>query len=117
MGHSGGGGVHQTPTRILPQRLWAAAIPTPLTFKAFDELCRPSQLPGTSPAGNQLLVSPLHRFLGCVFMRRQLQHIIKSEEYLTSLPLPEPSVIGFKVEHLQCKVCTALRRPYRTSSN
>jgi len=104
MGHSGGGGVHQTPTRILPQRLWAAAIPTPLTFKAFDELCRPSQLPGTSPAGNQLLVSPLHRFLGCVFMRRQLQHIIKSEEYLTSLTLPEPSVIGFKVEHLQCKV-------------
>ena len=62
MGHSGGGGVHQTPTRILPQRLWAAAIPTPLTFKAFDELCRPSQLPGTSPAGNQLLVSPLHRY-------------------------------------------------------
>ena len=37
-------------------------------------------------------------------MRRQLQHIIKSEEYLTSLTLPEPSVIGFKVEHLQCKV-------------
>ena len=30
-------------------------------------------------------------------MRRQLQHIIKSEEYLTSLTLPEPSVIGFKV--------------------
>ena len=62
MGHGGGSGVHQTPTRILPQRLWAAAIPTPLTFKAFDELCRPSQLPGASPTGNQLLVSPLHRY-------------------------------------------------------
>ena len=132
MGHTGGSGVHQTPTRILPQRLWAAAIPTPLTFKAFDELCRPSQLPGASPTGNQLLVSPLHRysppsilyllnpirasmisdpatrlisqtsrFLGCVFMRRQLQHIIKSEDYLTSLTLPEPSVIGFKVGRMK----------------
>ena len=92
---------HQTPSRILPQRLWAAAIPTPLTSKAFDELCRPSPLPGSSSCG---LVSPLHRFLGCVFMRRQLQHIIKSEEYLTNLDTREPSVIAFKVESLQCKV-------------
>ena len=35
-------------------------------------------------------------------MRRQLQHIIKSEEYLTSLTLPEPSVIGFKVRIFVC---------------
>ena len=42
-------------------------------------------------------LAQISRFLGCVFMRRQLQHIIKSEEYLTSLTLPEPSVIGFKV--------------------
>ena len=89
---------HQAPARILPQRLWAAAIPTPLTFKAFDELCRPSYLTGTS---GPLLVSPLHRFLGCVFMRRQLQHIIKSEEYLVSVTVPEPSVIAFKVENVQ----------------
>ena len=37
-------------------------------------------------------------------MRRQLQHIIKSEEYLTNLDTREPSVIAFKVENLQCKV-------------
>jgi len=92
---------HQTPSRILPQRLWAAAIPTPLTSKAFDELCRPSPLPGSSSCG---LVSPMHRFLGCVFMRRQLQHIIRTEEYLTNLDTREPSVIAFKVENLQCKV-------------
>ena len=95
------GASHSTPSRILPQRLWAAAIPTPLTAKAWDELCRPHHLPGTS---SSILVSPLHRFLGCVFMRRQLQHIIKSEEYLTSVIVPEPSVIAFKVENLQCKV-------------
>jgi mediator of RNA polymerase II transcription subunit 14 len=29
-----------TQTRILPQRLWAAAIPTLLTSKAFDDICR-----------------------------------------------------------------------------
>jgi len=97
---------HPTQTRILPQRLWAASIPTPLTHKAFDEICKPSSLavvPGlTSPA----VVSPLHRFLGCVFMRRQLQHIIKTEEHLTDLTNKnnEPSIIAFKVESLQCKV-------------
>ena len=46
----------------------------------------------------------MHRFLGCVFMRRQLQHIIRTEEYLTNLDTREPSVIAFKVENLQCKV-------------
>ena len=29
-----------TQSRMLPQRLWAAAIPTLLTSKAFDEICR-----------------------------------------------------------------------------
>ena len=86
--------------RILPQRLWAAAIPTPLTVKAFDELCRPSLLAGQPSSG---LVCPLHRFLGCVFIRRQLQYIIKSEEYLTNVAT-EPSVIAFKVESLTCRV-------------
>ena len=50
------------------------------------------------------MVSPLHRFLGCVFIRRQLQHIIRTEDYLSSLENREPSVIAFKVDGLQCKV-------------
>jgi len=93
--------VAQPPSRILPQRLWAAAIPTPLSVKAFDELCRPSVLVGSSSSG---MVSPLHRFLGCVFIRRQLQHIIKTEDYLTNLETREPSVIAFKVDSLMCRV-------------
>jgi len=93
--------VSQTPSRILPQRLWAAAIPTPLTCKAFDELCRPNVLAGSSSSG---MVSPLHRFLGCVFIRRQLLHIIRTEDYLTNMETREPSVIAFKVDGLQCKV-------------
>ena len=93
--------ISQAPSRILPQRLWAAAIPIPLTCKAFDELCRPSVLAGSSSSG---MVSPLHRFLGCVFIRRQLKHIIRTEEYLTNMETREPSVIAFKVDSLQCKV-------------
>ena len=37
-------------------------------------------------------------------MRRQLQHIIKSEEFLTQMSSGEPSVIAFRVETLLCKV-------------
>jgi hypothetical protein len=57
------------------------------------------------------LVSPLHRFLGCVFMRRQLQHIIKAEEFLTMIATGEPSVIAFRltficvVQHLPGDEC------------
>jgi mediator of RNA polymerase II transcription subunit 14 len=56
-------------------------------------VCRPVNLAGS--AGG-CLVSPLHRFLGCVFMRRQLQHIIKNEEFLTMIATGEPSVIAFR---------------------
>ena len=96
-----GSGVHHAQARILPPRLWAAAIPTVLTTKAFDDICKPGSLIGSS---NASMVSPLHRFLGCVFMRRQLQHIIKSEEFLTQMSSGEPSVIAFRVETLLCKV-------------
>ena len=37
-----------TVSRILPQRSWAGAIPTLLTHEAFDILCTPTALPGTS---------------------------------------------------------------------
>jgi len=56
-------------------------------------VCRPVNLMGSS---GSCLVSPLHRFLGCVFMRRQLQHIIKAEEFLTMIATGEPSVIAFR---------------------
>ena len=98
---SSSGPSHQAQSRVLPRRLWAAAIPTILTTKAFDDICRPANLIGAS---TQSLVSPLHRFLGCVFMRRQLQHIIKSEDFLGLVNTGEPSVIGFRVESFVCKV-------------
>ncbi|XP_023219267.1 mediator of RNA polymerase II transcription subunit 14-like [Centruroides sculpturatus] len=97
-------------TRVLPQRSWAAAIPTLLTHKAYDLLCSPSPLPNPSlPCGTMVdsrmsAYSPLERFLGCLFMRRNLHRVIQSDESLTSLTTTEPGVIQFKVETMQCRV-------------
>jgi len=72
-------------SRVLPQRLWAGANPTPLTHKAFDDMCRPcplsAPLPNTSVPCN-ITLAPLHRFLGCVFLRRYLQQVTVFE-YIT----------------------------------
>ena len=80
-GHSGAKATAQR-ARILPQRLWAGANPTPLTSNAFAELCQPSHLqpPGPNLAVSNIQLSPLHRFLGCVFLRRSLQLEIKKED-------------------------------------
>ena len=68
--------------RLLPQQqlTWAGANPTPLTAAAFDEICRPTPTPTLTPGGVGLAVpeanlAPVHRFLGCLFLRRQLQVI------------------------------------------
>lgn len=71
-------GVHLS--RVLPQKSWAGAIPTLLTNEALETLCCPSQHPQGLP-GPEL--APLERFLGCVFMRRQLQRFVQSENYVS----------------------------------
>lgn len=75
---------HSTPhlSRILPARSWAGAVPTLLTHEALDTLCRPSPHPQREIPGPEM--SPLERFLGCVFMKRQLQRLISSEESVSS---------------------------------
>lgn len=88
-------------SRVLPQRSWAGAVPTLLTYEALDLLCTPSPHPQMLP-GPEL--APLERFLGCVYMRRQLQRFIQSEDCLTPIPTTEPGVVHFKVETLQCRV-------------
>nr|CAD7404784.1 unnamed protein product [Timema cristinae] len=88
-------------SRVLPQRSWAGAVPTLLTHEALDLLCSPSSHPQGLP-GPEL--SPLERFLGCVYMRRQLQRFIQSEECLQVIPSNEPGVVHFKGESLQCRV-------------
>ncbi|CAH1996692.1 unnamed protein product [Acanthoscelides obtectus] len=88
-------------SRVLPQRSWAGAVPTLLTHEALEILCCPAVHPQGLP-GPEL--APLERFLGCVFMRRQLQRFIQNENYLTSIPNTEPGVILFRVADMQCRI-------------
>lgn len=86
-------------SRILPARSWAGAIPTLMTYEAFETLCNSCSLPGI-PGPD---MSPLDRFLGCVFMKRQLQRLVKENGFAQSQSV-EPGVILFRVEGLQCQV-------------
>lgn len=89
-------------SRVLPQRSWAGAVPTLLTHEALETLSSPSMHPQGIP-GPEL--APLERFLGCVYMRRQLQRHVLNENYLTAISTNEPGVIHFKVaETLQCRI-------------
>uniref|UniRef100_A0A3Q0SX38 Mediator of RNA polymerase II transcription subunit 14 n=1 Tax=Amphilophus citrinellus TaxID=61819 RepID=A0A3Q0SX38_AMPCI len=91
------------PPRKLPQRPWAASIPTILTHNALHVLLLPSPTPCHVPGlAGSYLCSPLERFLGSVIMRRHLQRIIQQE--LTIVNSNEPGVIMFKTEVLKCRV-------------
>lgn len=93
------------PPRKLPQRSWAASIPTILTHNALHVLLLPSptmcMVPGLA---GSYLCSPLERFLGSVIMRRHLQRIIQLEPNLSIVNSNEPGVIMFKTEVLKCRV-------------
>lgn len=93
--------VMSPPSRILPQRAWAAAMPTLLSHEAFDTLLNPSilqQLPFHIP------LSPLERFLGCNFIRRHLLRMITIEKHLTFLETREPGSHLFQADTLQFKI-------------
>lgn len=63
--------------RVLPPRSWAGAVPTLITHEALDVLCCPSSHPSGLPVPD---MCPLERFLGCIYMRRQLQRFIQTDE-------------------------------------
>ncbi|XP_072542287.1 mediator of RNA polymerase II transcription subunit 14 isoform X2 [Salminus brasiliensis] len=93
------------PPRKLPQRSWAASIPTILTHNALHVLLLPSPTMCLVPGlAGSYLCSPLERFLGSVIMRRHLQRIIQLEANLTIVNSNEPGVIMFKTEVLKCRV-------------
>lgn len=81
------------PPRKLPQRPWAASIPTILTHNALHVLLLPSPTPCLVPGlAGSYLCSPLERFLGSVIMRRHLQRIIQQEANVSSR---ENSLLAF----------------------
>uniref|UniRef100_A0A3B3X777 Mediator of RNA polymerase II transcription subunit 14 n=1 Tax=Poecilia mexicana TaxID=48701 RepID=A0A3B3X777_9TELE len=91
------------PPRKLPQRPWAASIPTILSHSALHVLLLPSPTPCMVPGlAGSYLCSPLERFLGSVIMRRHLQRIIQQE--LSIVNSNEPGVIMFKTDVLKCRV-------------
>ncbi|XP_039601038.1 mediator of RNA polymerase II transcription subunit 14 isoform X1 [Polypterus senegalus] len=93
------------PPRKLPQRSWAASIPTILNHSALHVLLLPSPTPCLVPGlAGSYLCSPLERFLGSVIMRRHLQRIIQQEPNLQIVNSNEPGVIMFKTEVLKCRV-------------
>ncbi|XP_025098562.1 mediator of RNA polymerase II transcription subunit 14-like isoform X2 [Pomacea canaliculata] len=91
--------VMSPPSRILPQRAWAAAVPTLLSHEMLTKLLTASPLQGTQ----FLPASPLERFFACVHLRRHMQRVIQSETSLTP-GTSEPGVVSFRVESLQCKI-------------
>ena len=73
------------PSKILPQRSWAASIPTLLSHDALNKLLSPCPLPQSSGAAAgaasvTTLCSPLERFLCCVYYLRHLKRVIPSVE-------------------------------------
>jgi len=91
-----------TSLRVLPQRSWAASIPTVLSHDALERLLSPSpaaQVGGASVSqATPIECCPLERFLGCVYLRRHMLRIVQSEESITLLPGSEHGIIMFKVE-------------------
>ena len=66
-------------SRSLPQRAWAAAVPTLLSHDALSKLLTPTAAqPGEQPC------SPLERFLATVYLRRYLQRIVQSPDNVSS---------------------------------
>ncbi|XP_015252710.1 PREDICTED: mediator of RNA polymerase II transcription subunit 14 isoform X1 [Cyprinodon variegatus] len=93
------------PPRKLPQRPWAASIPTILSHNALHVLLLPSPTPClVAGLAGSYLCSPLERFLGSVIMRRHLQRIIQQEANLSIVNSNEPGVIIFKTDVLKCRV-------------
>ena len=76
--------VMSPPSRILPQRQWAASTPTLLSHAAFDTLLKPSQMQPLHVA-----LSPLERFLGCKLIRRHIVRAISQDKNVS----PSKSII------------------------
>lgn len=81
-------------SRILPQKAWAASVPTLLSNEAFDTLLTPNLLPGALCS-----VSPLERFLGCAFLRKHLPRIIQAEDEVRGLQARASNLISREGGH------------------
>ena len=88
--------------------------------QAFDELCKPSATP--SPAPGTLVptatqtMSPLNCFLGCLYLRRHLQTLVRQEPPPAPqlLQSTDPNTVAFKVDSLTCRVSSRPENAFQT---
>ena len=70
--------------RFLPRRPWAAAMPTVLTHQGFNDMCKLNApfVASHAPHYNSVFasLSQLERFLGCVFMKKNLHRLLTNDE-------------------------------------
>nr|XP_027196694.1 mediator of RNA polymerase II transcription subunit 14-like [Dermatophagoides pteronyssinus] len=96
----------QIQSRTLPQKPWAAALPTMLTHQGLEMMCRSGNDNGSgvgqSASNIYYSYSQLERFLGSTFMRRHFSKPI--EENFTIIQTMEPGTIMFKNDTLQFKI-------------
>lgn len=94
--------VHPIQQRFLPQKAWAAALPTLLSHQGFEMMCRPNSFNDTAQCTNLYYsYSQLERFLGATFMRRNLLKPI--EEHFKILQTMDQGVV-FQNETMQFKI-------------
>ncbi|KAF2357663.1 Mediator complex subunit Med14 [Trinorchestia longiramus] len=97
-----GGGCLQM-SRVLPNKTYAAAIPTLLSHHAFHSLCSqppPHQVVGEESGGPACV---LEQFLGSTYLRRHLHQASKSHN---ETPSSEGGSVQFKTDSLM--VCASL---------
>ena len=95
--------------------------PSPRSLdQAFDELCKasatPSPAPGTLvPAATQTMC-PLNCFLGCLYLRRHLQTLVRQEPPPAPqlLQSTDPNTVAFKVDSLTCRVSSRPENAFQT---
>ncbi|XP_064090575.1 mediator of RNA polymerase II transcription subunit 14-like [Macrobrachium nipponense] len=87
-------------SRVLPNKPYAAAVPTTLTHDAFYTLCSPAQI---DEGGDNSLVCLLEQFLGMTYLKRHFQQQCRCEG-IKPLGDIEPGSIQFKTDTLSCQM-------------
>ncbi|GFO03550.1 mediator of RNA polymerase ii transcription subunit 14 [Plakobranchus ocellatus] len=92
------------PSRVLPQRAWAAAVPTLLSHQGFNALLTPTPLTAQGSSVQPALASPLDRFFACTNMKRFMAFVVQEEPGITLVSLNDMGSLCFKVETLSFRV-------------
>ncbi|RUS87452.1 hypothetical protein EGW08_004768 [Elysia chlorotica] len=91
-------------SRVLPQRAWAAAVPTLLSHQGFNALLTPTPLTPQGSSVQPAPASPLERFFACTNMKRYMASVVHEESGINLISLNDMGCLCFKVETLSFRV-------------